>query len=319
MAETQAAAREILGYTGLTSAEVEANRTKHGVNVLTPPDRDPWWKLFLEKFNDPVIRILMIAAIIAIAVGVVEGKYAEGIGIILAILLATTLAFLNEFKANKEFEILNRVNDEVAVKVIRDGSVTTIPRKSVVWGDIVLIELGEEVPADGEILEAVSLQINESCITGEAVPVAKLSKEQSRESTQKEAAYPVDVACKGTMVVDGHGVLRITAVGDLTEIGKTAREASEETGEQTPLNAQLEKLSKLIGVVGTAVAALTFAALVGRAVLLSEIVLSPQQWYFSMCLGLAVLIALSRVWLPIAYDAFEFLGKEYKSPDWLVS
>ena len=317
MAETQTTAREILGYTGLTSAEVEANRTKHGVNVLTPPDRDPWWKLFLEKFNDPVIRILMIAAIIAIAVGAVEGKYAEGIGIILAILLATTLAFLNEFKASKEFEILNRVNDEVAVKVIRDGSVTTIPRKSVVWGDIVLIELGEEVPADGEIIEAVSLQVNESCITGEAIPVAKLSKEKSRESNQKEAAYPVDVACKGTMVVDGHGILRITAVGDLTEIGKTAREASEETGEQTPLNAQLEKLSKLIGVVGTAVAALTFGSLVGRAVLLSEIVLSPQQWYFSMCLGVAVLIALSRVWLPIAYDAFEFLGKEYKSPDWL--
>ncbi len=124
----------------------------------------------MEKFDDPVIRILIIAAIIAVGVGIADGKYAEGIGIILAILLATTLAFLNEYKANKEFDILNQVNDEVPVKVIRDGNITTVPKKDLVVGDIVLVELGEEIPADGQILEAVSFHVNEACLTGESIP-----------------------------------------------------------------------------------------------------------------------------------------------------
>lgn len=316
MAGFQTMAKETLGYAGLTPTEVSANREKYGVNVLTPPERDPWWKLFFEKFDDPVIRILMIAAVISIAVGVVEGKYAEGIGIILAILLATILAFYNEFKASKEFDILNRVNDEVPVKVIRNGAVTTAPRKDVVWGDIVLIEIGEEVPADGELLEAVSLEINESCLTGEPVAV-KVSKQQAIGRALADTTYPAYMACKGTMVADGHAVVRVTAVGDATEIGKTARLAAEETGEQTPLNAQLEKLSKLIGVVGTAVATLTLVSLVGRGVIVAELILSPQQWFFAACMTVGVVIALSRVWLPIAYDALGFLGRDAKAPNWL--
>ncbi len=137
----------------LTSEQVKVNRQKYGTNVLTPPERNPWWKLFLEKFEDPVIRILMIAAVIALSVGIVKGEFAEGLGIIFAILLATIIAFLNEYKAGQEFELLNHVYDEVAVKVLRDGSFTTIPRKEIVVGDIVNVEHGEEVPADGEILE----------------------------------------------------------------------------------------------------------------------------------------------------------------------
>ncbi|HNJ44262.1 MAG TPA: cation-transporting P-type ATPase, partial [Acidobacteriota bacterium] len=163
------------GYRGLTSAEVEASRQKHGINVLTPPERDPWWKLFLEKFDDPVIRILIIAAVIAIGVGIAEGEYLEGIGIVVAILLATVLAFLNEYQANKEFDILNQVSDDVPVKVIRDGAYTTVPRKEIVVGDLVLLEAGEETPADGRLIEAVSLQIDESRLTGESVPASKVA------------------------------------------------------------------------------------------------------------------------------------------------
>jgi len=148
-----------LPYQGLTSEEVKLNRKRYGANVLTPPERDPLWKLFLAKFEDPVILILMMAAAIAITVGILEGEYAEGLGIVVAILLATTLAFVNEYKANQEFNILNQVYDEVAIKVIRDGNFTTIPRKESVVGDITYLEQGEEVPADGEVLEEVSLEI----------------------------------------------------------------------------------------------------------------------------------------------------------------
>ncbi len=154
-----------LPYQGLTSEQVRDNRQRYGSNVLTPPERDPWWKLYLEKFSDPVIRILMIAAVIALSVGIVEGEYVEGLGIVVAIFLATTLAFINEYKASQEFALLNHVYDRVQVKVIRDGKFTTIPRKDRVVGDIVHVEQGEEVPADGEVLEEVSLYIDQAKIT----------------------------------------------------------------------------------------------------------------------------------------------------------
>lgn len=314
-----ATVNQTLPFKGLTSVEVEANRQKYGANVLTPPEREPWWKLFLEKFDDPVIRILMIAAVIAIGVGLVDGKYLEGLGIMVAILLATTLAFLNEYKANKEFDILNQVNDEVPIKVIRDGNFTTVPRKDLVVGDIVLVELGEEIPADGQVLEAVSLQVDESRLTGESVPVNKLATVPSeyRSAKEKELAYPVNKLLRGTMIVDGHGIIEVKAVGDSTEIGKTARAAAEETGEETPLTAQLERLSKLIGVVGLFVAGLTYVALMGRGIYVNELILNTQQWYFIIILTISVLFALVRVWLPIVYDAFELVGKEIEPPAWL--
>jgi Ca2+-transporting ATPase len=316
MAETSH--KQLTGrFKGLTSAEIEASRQKYGSNILTPPERDPWWKLLLEKFDDPVIRILIIAAIIAIGVGIADGKYAEGIGIILAVALATTLAFLNEYKANKEFDILNQVNDEVPVKVIRDGHITTVPKKDLVVGDIALVELGEEIPADGQILEAVSFHVNEACLTGESLPVQKVSREEVAIQPIEETAYARDRLYRGTMVADGHGIMQISAVGDTTEVGKTARTAAEETEEETPLNIQLERLSKLIGVVGFTVAALIYIALVIRDIFTGELQLSLHQWYFVGVLKIAVIVALVRVWLPILYDGFELFGKELEAPDWL--
>ncbi len=256
---------------GLTNAEVLKSRQEHGENILTPPERDPWWKLFLEKFDDPIIRILIIAALLAIVIGVIEGSYAEGIGIIVAIALATGLAFINEFKANKEFDLLSRKDDEKDIEVIRSGNFLKIPRKDIVVGDIVIINMGEEIPADGLILEAVSLQVDESKLTGESMPVSKTVKHGEQGASTAYAEYSV---LRGTTVRDGRGIIQITAVGDKTEIGKTARAAAEETGDETPLNKQLERLSKLIGVIGFSVAVLIFDALTIRGVMNGELSLS---------------------------------------------
>ncbi|HEY9608164.1 MAG TPA: calcium-translocating P-type ATPase, PMCA-type [Allocoleopsis sp.] len=309
-----------LPYSGLTSPEVKVNRQKYGANVLTPPERDPWWKLFLGKFEDPVIRILMIAAVIAISVGIVEDEYIEGLGIIAAILLATTLAFINEYKASQEFEILNQVYDEVPAKVIRDGHFTSIPRKDLVVGDIVYIEQGEEVPADGEVLEEVSLYLDQSKITGESEPVKKYAQANAEAYSSAEATYPAYKVYRGTIVEQGEGLFELTAVGDQTEIGKVATAvATVESGEKTPLNVQLERLSKLIGVVGLSFSGLIFVALVVRGFATGELSLTFQQAYFAGLLIISVLVALVRVWLPVIYDGFELAGTEVEPPHWLES
>lgn len=299
-------------FQGLTSQQVLESRAKHGMNLMTPPARDPWWKLYLEKFQDPIIRILIIAAVIAMAIGVFHNEYFEGLGIIIAILLATTLAFLNEYKANKEFDILNRVQDDTPVKTFRNGVLELVPKRDLVVGDEILLELGEEIPADGEVLQAISLQINESRLTGESLPVPKAVDPHS--VTHKDTAYPANIMLRGTTVSEGQGVMRITAVGDHTEIGKTARAAAEETDDQTPLNIQLEKLSKVIGVVGFSCASILFISLLGRSLIYEHIELSLANWYFIKIAFLSVLIAFVPIWLPIFFDAMELLRKNYHRP-----
>lgn len=316
MTTTQKSYKTMNHLTGLTSAEVEASRKTHGLNVLTPPKRDSLWQQFLEKFDDPIIRILIIAAIIAITVGFFEGNPIEGFGIIVAILLATTVAFINEYKASQEFEILNQVNDEVPIKVIRDDSYTTVPKKDIVVGDIVLVELGEEIPADGRVLEAVSLKVNEANLTGESLPVTKVTIVTS-DFNDHDSAYPPDQVLRGTYVSDGRGTLEITAVGDRTEIGQTARTVATITDVETPLNQQLDRLSRLIGVLGLAIAVLIDIALVVRGVLSAELNLNFGQWYIVGLLTLSLTVALLRVWLPIAYDGLELSGVEINLPDWL--
>lgn len=307
-----------LQFSGLTSEQVDLNRQKYGDNILTPPERDPWWKQFLAKFEDPVIRILMIAAVIAIVVGIFKGEYAEGLGIIIAILLATTVAFWNEYKANKEFDILNEYDDEVAITVIRNAGFTTVPRKDLVVGDIVDIEQGEEIPADGEIIEAISLQIDQSKITGEAEAVEKVTKEQVAASDDGEGAYPVYKVYRSTIVEQGQGFFRVTAVGDNTEIGKVATAiATVESTEDTPLNQQLEKLSEVIGVVGLAFGSLTFCTLVLQSFLSGNLILNYQQWYVAGLLITSTLIALLRVWLPVVYDGLSLVNHSLERPSWL--
>lgn len=307
-----------LPYQGLTSQQVEHNRQQYGANILQPPEREPAWKLFLAKFEDPVIQILAIAAILAIAVGVVEGDYIEGIGIIVAILLATTLAFINEYQAEKEFDVLNQVYDTIPVKVIRDRNFTTVPRQDLVVGDIIYLEQGEEVPADGVVLEEVAFYIDQSKITGESEAVKKYPQGEIQKKVADSQTYPADRVYRSTLVERGHAFVEIIAVGDRTEIGQLAiAVAVVDNKTITPLNLQLEKLSKLIGVTGLAFASLTFSALLFRGFFIGEYSLTIAQWY---CFGLSfasVLAALTPVWLPVVYDGFELAGKEHKVPQWL--
>lgn len=240
---------------GLTDDEVRQSREKYGVNLLTPPKRPSLWKLYLEKFEDPVVRVLLVAAIFSLIISIIENEYAETIGIIAAILLATGIGFYFEYDASKKFDLLNAVNEETLVKVIRNGRVQEIPRKDVVVGDIIVLETGEEIPADGELLEAISLQINESNLTGEPV----VSKTTVEADFDEEATYASNKVMRGTTVVDGHGTMRVLCVGDDTEIGKVARQSTEQSTEPTPLNIQLTKLANLIGKIGFSVAGLAFA------------------------------------------------------------
>ena len=304
-------------FPGLTAKDVEASRQRHGTNVLTPPERTPWWRQWLQKFDNPIIRILIIAAVVAIGAGVVDGKYIEGVGIMVAVMLATTLAFFNEYRANREFDILNKVNDEVPIKVIRDENFTTVARQDLVVGDIVLVEVGDEVPADGRALEAVSLQVDESRLTGESAPVSKVAADNIHAASTGGTAYPPDRLLRSAMVTDGHGVIEVAAVGDSSEVGKTARAATEEAGGQAPLDAQLERLTKLIGVLGLGVSGLVFVALVARGAIVEELQLTSDQWYFFGILVVGIVLALTRVWLAVVYDAFEILGRGPKAPSWL--
>ncbi len=247
-------------HLGLTDSEVLKSREKYGVNLLTPPKRTSLWKLYLEKFEDPVVRVLLIAAVFSFIISVIENEYAETIGIIAAILLATGIGFYFEYDASKKFDLLNAVNEETLVKVIRNGKIQEIPRKDIVVGDIVVLETGEEIPADGELIEAVSLQVNESNLTGEPV----INKTIIEADFDEEATYASNKVMRGTTVVDGHGMMKVLRVGDDTEIGKVARQSTEQSGEPTPLNIQLTRLAKLIGKIGFAVAGATFVIFVSK-------------------------------------------------------
>lgn len=255
---------QINHYNGLSDAEVLESRRKHGVNILTPPEKEPLWKRFLEKFSDPLIIILLIAGILSVGIscyeywGLEEGPtvFFEPVGIFIAILLATGLAFFFELKADKEFELLNQVNDDEPVQVIRNGNSTQIPRKEVVVGDIVILNTGEEVPADGELLEAVMLNIDESTLTGE--PIAH--KTTDSDQFDPDATFPSNHAMRGTKIMEGHGVMRVDYVGDKTENGKVFVAAQIDDSVKTPLNEQLDGLGKLISKISYGIAILIIIA-----------------------------------------------------------
>lgn len=295
-------------YSGLTDAQVKESREKFGSNLLTPPQKTPLWKLFFEKFQDPIIRILLIAALLSLCISFIHNEYAETIGIFCAIFLATGVAFWFEMDANKKFDILNQVNDDIMIKVIRNGNLQEVPKKDIVVGDIVLLETGEEVPADGELLEAISLQIDESCLTGELM----IDKTTNPEDFDSEATYPSNWVMRGTKVLDGHGIMEVKQVGDATQYGQVAEKATEISGEETPLNRQLNGLAKFIGVAGFALAILTFGTL-----FIKDLITHPTTWGQFGLLGAVMaggIIALSKVWVPILYDAFSLAGKEKPLP-----
>ena len=287
-------------YTGLTDAQVSESRLKNGANILTPADKDPLWKRFLEKFGDPLIIILMIAGVLSVGISCYEywglgegaGVFFEPVGIFIAILLATGLAFVFELKADKEFALLNQVNDDEPVQVIRNGNAMQVAKKDVVVGDIVILNTGSEVPADGELLEAVMLNIDESTLTGE--PICHKTTDPAR--FDKEATFPSNHAMRGTKIMEGHGVMRVFAVGDHTENGKVFEAAQIDDSVKTPLNEQLDGLGDLITKISYGFAA---AIVVGR-IIMYFIGMPAFDWisflaYFLQTLMVAVTLVVVAV------------------------
>ena len=236
---------------GLTDEQVKQSREQHGKNVLTPPQRTSLWKLYLDKYRDPIIQILLVAAFVSLILAFIEKNFMETIGIFVAVFLATTVGFYFERDAAKKFNLLTALSEEQPVKVRRNDKVMEIPRHDVVVGDVVLVEVGDEVPADGELIVCNDLQINESALTGE--PVTEKSLEGGGDG-----AYPRNIILRSTMVMNGRGEFVVTAVGDATEIGKVAKKSTEQTSVETPLHMQLDKLAKRISKVGSVVSVTAF-------------------------------------------------------------
>lgn len=316
-------------FNGLTEAEVLESRKKHGVNILTPPKKEPLWKQFIEKFEDPLIRILIVAGVLSIGISCYEywnlheskAVFFEPIGIFVAILLATGLAFYFELKANKAFSILNQVNDDEPVKVIRNNNVVEITKKDVVVGDIVILNTGDEVPADGELLEAVTLHMDESSLTGEPV----CGKTINAEEFDKQATYPSNHVLRGTKVMEGHGIFRVLEVGDKTENGKVFEEAQIDDSVKTPLNEQLDGLSDLITNLSYGFAALiiigrlchyfswsplSFTLIIPTALFFYLVIKKFEDWSKMACIGTIVAFFAIFVGMVIGFHNFLMPGQE---------
>lgn len=267
---------------GLTAKEVEASKQAHGENVLTPPKRTPLWKLYIEKYNDPIIKILLVAALVSLGLAVINGEYIETIGIILAIILATTVGFVFEMDAARKFQSLTALGEEQPVKVIREGQTLEVARREVVVGDLIIVETGDEIPADARLIESTALQIDESSLTGE--PMANKHVVDDSHPTDAEATYPSDLILRSTMVMGGRATARVEAVGDATEIGKVARKATELTAVKTPLNLQLTRFAKLISVVGTSISIAAFV------IFLTHDILVNPLWHTANYVGMATVV-----------------------------
>jgi len=280
---------------GLSSAEVERSRAEYGENILTPPARTSLWKLYLEKYKDPIIQILLVAAVFSLVIAAIEDNYIETLGIIIAIFLATTIGFLFERDAAKKFSSLTAMDDDTMVKAIRDGAVCLVPRREVVVGDYIVIETGDEIPADGKLVQSDSLQINESSLTGELLTEKEVTPSRPPRG---EEAYPKDMVLRSTMVMNGSGIFVVTAVGDNTEIGKVAITSTETTQVKTPLNIQLDRLAKIISKVGTGISVAAFVIFLVHDILTDDAVWHSDNYllmaevvlkYFMMAVTLIVM------------------------------
>ena len=253
---------------GLSTSEVSESRARYGANILTPPEGTPLWRKFLDKLSDPMIIILIVAGVLSLGISCYEyfglghgaATFIEPAGIFIAIILATGLAFYFEQKADREFDLLNQVNDDEPVQVIRDGNVTEVPKKDVVTGDCVILSTGNDIPADGELLQSVSLTVDESTLTGEP----SCAKTTDPSHFDSDATFPSNHVMRGTRVLEGHGIMRVTAVGDATENGKVYTAARIDNSVRTPLNEQLDRLGALISKISYILAAIIIA---GRLIL----------------------------------------------------
>ena len=286
---------------GLTSAEVEASRHANGSNVITPVEDHAAWRLFVDKFRDPIIRILLVAAVVSLSIGAVHGDFTESIGIICAIILATCVSFWFEWDAERRFRSLNKVNDDVEVKVVREGSIILVPRREVVCGDLVIVETGDVVPADGILVDAVQLKINESTLTGEP----QTDKTADEAELDPEATYPSNCLLRGTTVLDGYGRMVVRAVGDRSEAGRVTEQATVRNDEPTPLDRQLNRLANVVGKVGLIVAVTIFVVMVGKSVFFGDLLAKPwfeivQHILNTLMISLAIIVMAVPEGLPMS-------------------
>lgn len=302
---------------GLNDSQVKDSRDRHGPNILTPATKNPWWMDYLEKFEDPVIRILLVAAFIAIIAGFFHGDYIEGIGIIVAILLATALAYINEYKAEQELDALYKSDDKTPVRTMRNGALVLIPKCDLVVDDVIQLEAGETVPADAFVVSQVSILVDQTTLTGEKDPVPKCSTVQGSIGTNDEHTLPADSVFMGTTVLDGHGVFKIFSVGDNTKTGKAAKASDEDTEEVTPLKEQLVSLCKVIGVVGFLMASASFIAVLSCGFFKGDFSLTLPQFWFALAVLVSTMVGLSKVWVPWVYDGFEMLNINANVPSFI--
>ena len=286
---------------GLGEQEVIDNRRKYGSNVITPQEDHAAWKLFVEKFKDPIIRILLFAALISLSVGAVHGDFTESIGIICAIILATCVSFWFEWDAERKFRSLNQVNDDVAVKVIREGVIRSVARKDIVRGDLVIVETGDVVPADGELVDAVQLKVNESTLTGEP----ETAKTADERHFDPEATYPSNMLLRGTTLLDGYGQMVVTAVGDRSEAGRVTEQATVRNDEPTPLDRQLDRLARVVGRVGMGVAVAIFVVMLSKSIFWGDLLARPwfeilQQILHVVMISLAIIVMAVPEGLPMS-------------------
>ncbi len=251
---------------GLTEGEVARSREEHGNNILTPPKKTPLWKLYLEKYKDPIIQILLVAVVFSLGLAIMDGGFVETLGIIIAIILATTIGFWFEMDAARKFDVLTALGEESPVKAVRSGKVVEVARKDVVVGDMIIIEVGDKIPADGILIESTDLQVDESSLTGE--PVA--DKHADPDRNDPEATYASNLVLRGTMVMDGRGVYEVSRVGDATEIGKVAINSTEASEVETPLNMQLKRLSRTISNWGIILSVAAFVIFLARDIIVDS-------------------------------------------------
>ncbi|MDD4150053.1 MAG: cation-translocating P-type ATPase [Bacteroidales bacterium] len=302
-------------YKGLNYKDVEQSRKQHGLNILTPPPKESIWKLFFENFNDPIIKILLIAALLSLGIGFVHNEFTEAIGIFAAVFLATGVAFWFEYDAGKKFDVLNLINNETPVKVIRDSNITEIPKKDIVVGDIVILDAGDEIPADGILLISYSLQVDESTLTGEP----SIEKTTNPEDFNTEATYPSNSLLKGTKILEGHAIYEVQKVGDNTEYGKVARKSLEKSETETPLNKQLDTLAKFIGIIGLSFAVLTFISLFVKDIIIGSLVFTNIQLFFTITLIISVMLLIGKIWSPMLSDGIKIISSQkLKLPNWIL-
>lgn len=270
---------------GLTDDQVTDSRREHGWNLLTPPKKQSLWRLYFEKYQDPIIQILLVAAAISLVLAIIEHEYIETIGIFIAIFLATTVGFVFEMDAAKKFDVLTQLNEEQEVKVVRNGEVVLVKRKEIVVGDTVLIETGDEVPADGILDQCNSLQIDESMLTGEPLSSKEVESGESKAKSEDAGTFPRNMLLRSTMVMNGCGRFVVTAVGDATEIGKVAKSSTEKTDVKTPLNLQLDRLGGIINKIGFTLSIGAAVLFLGHDILVNPLwrtISSPDADYLSM-------------------------------------